>query len=169
MRKRSVFLFIILFNSLAFGQTGHLLSYSSHKFPCDSGTTTLDINRCSGIRLDYADSLLNDLYDKIIKSLDKEIVESQNKLKLEQSKKDTAIEHKETIQFLIKDVDYNQRLKESIVKSQREWIKVAGLNLEVIEIMSEGGTGFVAEENQSLIDDDLERIKKLDSFYYIDK
>ena len=168
MKSIGIFLFVIFLNCFAFGQSDPLENFNSHKFPCDTATTTLEINICAGIKSEYADSLLNDLYNKIIKSIDRDINENKKELKLKQSQKDSSPDRKEYIQFLIKQIEYDQRLKISIIKSQREWIKVRDLNLEVVSITCEGGRECIAIENLSELDDILERIKKLQSFYDVD-
>ena len=168
MKYLNIIFFVFLSITYTFGQTDYINDYYSHKFPCDSGSTTLEINICSGIKRDYSDSLLNVVYNKIIKSLNKDIIDNELQLKTEQLKKHTVKEDKEKIEFLIKEISYNKRLKESIIKSQRKWIELRDLNMAVISITYEGGKAFVSIENQSLIDDTLTRIKKLLSFYEID-
>ncbi|MEO8149304.1 MAG: lysozyme inhibitor LprI family protein [Bacteroidia bacterium] len=163
------FLFFYFSVSSALGQDDPVKLFHSHKFPCDTNGTTLDINMCSGIKFDFADSLLNVVYNKIIKAIEAEQREDKEKLKLEQSKNDTSVKSKEWIEFLKKEIDFNKRYKESIIKSQVEWIKLRDLNVNVVSIKSEGGTGYIAIENLSLIDETLERIKKLNSFYYTGK
>lgn len=145
-------------------QTSLVDVYNAHTFPCDSAGTTVEINICSGVKLEFADSLLNFAYRKIIKSLNNYIANDKKEIEIEQIKKDTGSESKEYIQSLFKDIDYNQRLKKSIIKSQQQWIKVRDLNYEVTRITCEGGTACTAISNQSLIDDALDRIKKLESF-----
>ncbi len=71
------------------------------------------------------------------------------------------------IKFLVEEIDQNARLKKNIIKSQLAWIKERDLNYIVTSINC-GGSGYIACENESLINDTLDRIKKLQSFYYID-
>jgi uncharacterized protein YecT (DUF1311 family) len=59
-------------------------------------------------------------------------------------------------------------LKNSIVESQKQWIKYRDENAEVIGITCETGTGCTAEINGSLISDTLDRIKVLQSLYNTD-
>lgn len=167
MKLSSIFFFLILFNTFVFGQSDVIEKFDSHKFPCDTGTSTLEYNLCAGIRSEYADSLLNDIYKKIIKSVDREIIADKRKLKLKQSRKDSSLESKDDIQFL-QEIDYDQRLKISIINSQKEWVKVRDLNSEVVRITCEGGSACVGIDNLAELDDTLERIKKLLSFYDID-
>ncbi len=68
---------------MTYGQDDVLNEYNNHIFPCDDGGTTIEINICSGIRRDYADSLLNMVYNKIMRSLDKDILEAKKMMKLE--------------------------------------------------------------------------------------
>jgi uncharacterized protein YecT (DUF1311 family) len=168
MKYLTTIFFSFFYILIAKGQTDFLADFKSHKFPCDSESTTLEINFCSGVRRDYADSLLNVAYNRIIKSLEKEIFVDQNKLKDEKLKRDSSSESKETIEFLSTEISYNKRLKESIIKSQRKWVELRDLNMEVVSITCEGGTAFVAIENQSIIEDTLDRIKKLEDFYDVE-
>jgi uncharacterized protein YecT (DUF1311 family) len=165
MRSYVILLFIVSCCQISFGQIDLVAKFKAHKFPCDSGVTSLEANICSGVKRDYADSLLNHLYNKIIRSLDKEIREAKKEISAEQSKKDSGTESKENIKFLLKEIERNQRLRISIIKSQKEWIKVRDYNAEVIRISCEGATSCTSMENQSLLDDTLERIKILESFY----
>lgn len=165
MKSFTIILFCISIGTNAIGQIDPLADFQSHKFPCDTGWTTMEINICFGIKFEYADSLLNMVYNKIIKELDSEIKYANNVLQAEQLKKPVSKEIKEQIESYLKDLSYVQRLKESIIKSQRKWLELRDLNWAVISIGCEGGKAFVAIENQSLIDDTLERIKKLQKFY----
>lgn len=157
--------FLFLLSASVFGQEDPVKLFHSHKFPCDTADNTIEINICSGIKRDFADSLLNSVYNEIINALKAEEMEDENKLKVALSKNDTSSITKESIDFIKKDIDYIRKLKNKIVMSQEAWIKSRDLNVDVIVIKSEGGTGFVAQENQSLIEDTLERIEKLKSFY----
>jgi uncharacterized protein YecT (DUF1311 family) len=165
MKMINLFLFLVLASSVCYSQSDPIEDFRSHKFPCDSGNTTLEINMCAGVKSEYADSLLNDIYHKIIRSINKEISTAKKELKIRQSKKSNSPETKEDIQFLTIGIDQDQRLKTSIIASQKEWIKLRELNAEVISITCEGGHECVTITNLAEIDDILERIKKLQSFY----
>ena len=69
MKFPGIFFFTFLFISPSFSQTDIVDKFNGHKFPCDSGTSTLEINICSGIKSEYADSLLNSVYKKIINAI----------------------------------------------------------------------------------------------------
>jgi uncharacterized protein YecT (DUF1311 family) len=165
MKLLTCFLFLTLTNFSGYSQSDPIEDFKCHKFPCDSGSTTLEINFCSGAKLEYVDSLLNAIYRKIIKSINKEIVVDEKKLKIKQSIKIDSIKNKDEILFLVNEINYDQRLKTSIIQSQKEWIKMRDLNSKVISITCEGGRECIAINNLAEIDDVLERIKKLQSFY----
>ena len=137
--------------------------YEAHTFPCDKESTTLEINICSGAKAEFADSLLNKLYRKILKSLDKDIL--KDKTILNGKKAGNKQADKDEVSFLLKNIDHNQRLKETIINSQRQWIKLRDANIEVERINCEGGTACVAMVNEAYIEETLDRIKKLESFY----
>jgi uncharacterized protein YecT (DUF1311 family) len=173
MKTFFLILFVLLVSLSTLGQNDFsgieqndvLKIYLLHIFPCDSSTTTLDINRCSGIRRDFADSLLNDYYHKILISLDNDISEWDSIPAPGQSGPDTSAEHKED-QKQIKGMGMHYtRLKVSLIKSQQEWLKLKELDLDMASIQCEGGTGCTAEENYSLITDILDRIKKLQTLF----
>ncbi len=166
MKLIAFFLFLILANFSSYSQTHTIEKFKSHKFPCDSGGTTLEFNLCTRVKLEYADSLLNAIYRKIIRSINKEIINDEKELKIKQSKKIDSLKNVDTIQFLAKEIDYNKRLKMGIIQSQKEWIKVRDLNSKVISITCEGGHACVGIDNLAEMDDILERIKKLQSFYF---
>jgi uncharacterized protein YecT (DUF1311 family) len=165
MKLPAFFLFLTLTGFAGYSQSDPIKDFKSHKFPCDSGSTTLEINFCSGAKLEYVDSLLNSIYRKIITSINKEIIDDKKKLKIKQSIKIDSIKNKDDILYLFNEINYNQRLKTSIVQSQKEWIKTRDLNSKVISITCEGGRECIAINNLAEIDDVLERIKKLQSFY----
>jgi len=48
---------------------------------------------------------------------------------------------------LFKEIGQNQKLQQIIINSQRQWVKVSDLNVEVVQLNSEGGTGCVAIAN----------------------
>jgi hypothetical protein len=48
---------------------------------------------------------------------------------------------------LFKEIGQNQKLQQIIINSQRQWVKVSDLNVEVVQLNCEGGTGCVAIAN----------------------
>jgi uncharacterized protein YecT (DUF1311 family) len=162
MRPLLILSFILLAKS-SFAQSDKVAVFNAHKFPCEDNTTTLETNICSGIQFDYADSLLNLVYRRAIKSLDKEIAATEKSIKTEQAKKETD-QNKEDIEFAKKQLDNSKRLKENLIRSQQAWIKLRDLNAEIVRTQHEGGTANVAYTNESMIYDTLDRIKKLQEF-----
>jgi uncharacterized protein YecT (DUF1311 family) len=136
--------------------------YDAHTFPCDTGTGTVEINICSGVKAEFADSLLNRLYKKILRSIDKEIASYQAILSRE--KANIKNPNKDDINSTIKIIDQNQRLKKAIINSQRQWLKVRDANVEVAHINCEGGSGCNAITNDAYTEETLDRIRKLESF-----
>jgi uncharacterized protein YecT (DUF1311 family) len=155
------FIFYMLSYSSA-AQSSVVDIYEAHTFPCDSIDGNWEANMCSGEKADFADSLLNRLYKEILRSLDKEIAKDQVALK--RAKANTKTPDKDEIRMRATDIDHNQRLKQSIINSQRQWIKTRDTNLEVEQINCEGGSGCIAIVNQALVEETLDRIRKLESF-----
>ena len=137
--------------------------YKNHRFPCDDETSNLANNICSGIRYEFADSLMNKLYRKIMKSLDDEIAICNLAIKREKGAKDST-----NLKFALEDKNRYSRIKQAIVNSQREWIKLRDLNCAVEAIFCEGGTGCTAITNEAYIEETLARIKRLESFNIFD-
>lgn len=71
---RFFFLLTVLFFSTAVFSQEHIADlFEKKKFTCDTSYSQLELNICSGEKAAYADSLLNLLYSKIIRHLDKQI------------------------------------------------------------------------------------------------
>ena len=161
---------LILFLALYFiphrllGQRSLVDVYNNHEFPCDIESTTVAINICSGIKTEFVDSLLNTLYKKILKSVDKEISTYSNAAKQKKTNKNDSAE----VRFAVKQRDYYMRIKQSIVNSQTEWVKLRDLNSRVEQILCDGGTACTTLVNEAYVNDTLDRIKKLESFELID-
>jgi uncharacterized protein YecT (DUF1311 family) len=116
-----LFLFIAFFfllSLISYGQRSYVDIFNSHSFPCDSGGTTLEVNICSGEKADFADSLLNKLYKKILKGIDDEIANDNRQLIKLQRLKTKNKESQSNIEVLIKEINYDKRLKQSIIKSR---------------------------------------------------
>ncbi|WP_460558038.1 lysozyme inhibitor LprI family protein [Ferruginibacter profundus] len=161
---KSLLLFFV-FYSIPFhspAQSSVVDIYEAHTFPCDTGTGTVEINLCSGTKAEFADSLLNRLYKNILRSIDKEIKADQ--IALAKEKKLSKTPDKDQIYFRTKNIDQNQRLKNAIINSQRQWIKTRDANVEVAHINCEGGSGCNAMSNDAYTEETLDRIRKLESF-----
>jgi uncharacterized protein YecT (DUF1311 family) len=162
MRSLPVFLLFYLAPFYSPAQSSVVDVYNAHHFACDSGSGTLETNICSGVKVHFADSLLNRLYKNLLRSIDKEI--THHKTTLTKLKTNIKEPNKDDIDFSIKSINYSQRLKQSIITSQRQWIKAKDANLAVVKINCEGGTGCIAITNEACIVEILDRIKKLESF-----
>jgi len=146
------------------GQESLVDVYKNHKFPCDSESTNVKINICSGVKTGFVDSLLNNLYNKILRSIDKEISTHNNAAKQKQTNKNDSAE----VRFAMEQRDYYMRIKQSIVNSQTEWIKLRDLNSRVEQLLCNGGAACTTLVNEAYVEDTLDRIKKLESFGLID-
>jgi uncharacterized protein YecT (DUF1311 family) len=165
MKSFLLIAFSFLLSLSLYGQRSYVDIFNSHSFPCDSEATTLEINICSGQKADFADSLLNKLYKSIVKGIDKEIVNDNKQLTKLQGLKTKNKESESNIGVLIKEINYDKRLKQSIINSQAQWIKLRDANSKVVSINCEGGTGCTAEINSAWLEETLLRIKQLESFY----
>ena len=110
------------------------------------------------------DSAMKLIYCKMVFALDSEVSGFKGILNQELSKNDSLDMRKANINEWTKSIDKFKSIKDDLVKSQQEWEKERDHNFNVISALVEGGSGFVEFENQSLIDDTLERIKKLLTF-----
>jgi uncharacterized protein YecT (DUF1311 family) len=164
MKTLYIVIFFLLLKLTVLGQPDMYNNIQTHIFPCDTGKTTYDRNRCSGIKRDYFDSTMKLIFNKIDFALESEITDLKVILKQELSKKDSIVMRKVNLSDLTKSIEKLKSLKDDLVKSQKVWEKERDHNVRVISALVEGGSGFVEFENQSLIDDTLERISKLLTF-----
>jgi len=134
--------------------------YNDHHFPCDSGVTSLEINLCTGEKADFADSLLNKVYYKIIKELDKQIASYSATISPKTGKKFDSSE----IKFAIEQRKLNVRIKQNLVKSQQQWLKTRSADCELQRCMCEGGSGCIGIVNDLYIRETLSRITQLEEF-----
>lgn len=168
MKRISFLIFSIFCTTYLYSQDDPAAIFNSHVFPCDSGSTTLETNLCSGEKFEFADSLLNRVYKKILKAIDKDTQDDKRRLLDKSSKQETSSEVNESIKFLKEEIAHNDRLKKSIVESQKQWIKYRDANAEAVRITCETGTACITEVNDSLINDTLDRIKTLRSLYDVE-
>ncbi|MGZ3848662.1 MAG: lysozyme inhibitor LprI family protein [Flavisolibacter sp.] len=139
--------------------------FQSHQFPCDTQTTTLETNICLGKKLEFADSLLNLTFHRILRPLDKSIKEDNVKIKALISKTILTDEERSDLKYYTNDLNQNQKTKQAIIKSQKAWIHLRDSNEDAVRTHCEGGTGCYGEVNQSSIYDTIERIKKLRQYF----
>jgi len=98
-----IFLPLLLFsNNYSSAQSSLVTVYNTHIFSCDKGGSTWETNMCSGEKVDFADSLLNKLYNQILKSLDKEIANDKTNIIKERANKDTSKIDKSIIDSCLK-------------------------------------------------------------------
>ena len=123
--------------------------YYSHKFSCDSGYTSLEINLCSFEKLNFANSLLNELVNSELNKLDDLI--KRNKEEVLKTKDNT---------FFANCLRINTSEKEEFMKSQKLWEEIRRSNSKIFNIGCDTGTGCVGIVNEAEIKDVLSRIKK---------
>jgi hypothetical protein len=109
MKRIYPLIFLLLCKSHLYSQNDPVSIFNSHVFPCDSGSTTLEVNFCSGDKFDFVDSLLNGVYKRIIKAIDKDIHDDKRRIIEISSKKDTGSNDKESIRFLKDEIAHNDR------------------------------------------------------------
>lgn len=166
-----IFLFtsFILCRSYLYSQDDPIAIFNSHVFPCDTNVTTLEANFCSGEKFAFADSLLNNVYKKILKAIDTEIQDNKRSIMETSSKKDSSSKTMTSLKVLREEMAQNDRLKKSIIASQKQWIKYRDSNAEAVGVGCETGTACTTEVNQSMIHDTLERIEVLQGLYNTDE
>lgn len=124
--------------------------YNSHKFSCDSGYTSLEINLCSFEKLNFANILLNELVNSELNKLDDLI--RRNKEEVLKTKNNT---------FFANCLRINTSEKEEFMKSQKLWEEIRRSNSKIFNIGCDTGTGCVGIVNEAEIEDVLSRIKKI--------
>ncbi len=166
MKLLTLIFFVSLLPTLSAAQQSLTEVYESRTFPCDTMSGTTQANICSGKRVAFADSLLNRLYKKIMKTLNSQVVQAKHQVQEVRAKGKNidSIEWHYSMELL----SYVLKLKTAIETSQSQWIKLKNANIAVIKINCEGGTSCVAITNDALIEEILNRIKKLESFGIID-
>lgn len=163
---KSIF-FLLLFLATAstsfLGQKSLVDLFEAHRFLCDSGSTSLEINICSGERLHFADSLMALAYKRLLRSVDEEIAGYQNDLKAKRSIVVKAKNDSIQINAFSKEVARLKKYKQSIVTAQSQWKKSLDTEASVEQSNCEGGTGCVGMVNQFMTDQILNRISRLES------
>jgi uncharacterized protein YecT (DUF1311 family) len=160
MRFLLVLFLFISFNAV--GQKRLVDVFNRHKFACDEGGTTPEVNICSGEKVAFADSLLKRLWTRKLKSLDKDIQDhSIDHLKRKGQKIDSS-----DFDFFNKQRAHYSRLKHKLIRSQQAWVKLRERNYEYARESCSGGTACSAIANDVYINDTLDRIKWLEDMMY---
>lgn len=148
-------LFLLIWNLAAFCQKGWASVYDKHRFACDSGTTQLEMNICSAEKADFADSLINRLYRKMIRSLDLQIIEKTNILrKRSLDSSGRAFVEMERKRYL--------DAKQALIVSQRRWKEYRDADCDLERVRCEGGSACNYIVNSRYIDMTLARIADLE-------
>jgi len=158
--KLLLFLTVSFCAMTAIAQSSVVDIYKDHHFPCDSGTSSLETNLCTGKKADFADSLLNEVYHKLLKNIDEEIRSySDTKIPKGATKLDLS-----EIKFAVEQKNFFVRVKQNLVKSQQQWLKTRSADCEVQQSMCDGGSGCVGIVNDLYIRETLSRIRQLEEF-----
>lgn len=130
--------------------TDPIYIYHSKKFHCDSANLTYPSNICIGEKLQFADSLLNQLLKSKLNKLDKFI-------KID---KEVSLKDKGNV-FFIDALKINTAYKENLLKSQKLWEQMRLLNSENVRLGCNGATGCSGIISKSEINYILQRIEEL--------
>lgn len=150
-------LVMVFFSNTASSQKKIADLFDKKIFACDTGFTQLKLNICSGEKAEYADSLLNNLYKKIVRHLNKQI---QLQDKALSNKNIDSSERK----FTKRERDYYYLTKQALVRSQQQWINFRKADCELERVGCEGGTACNYIVNTHFIEMTLDRIRALEEF-----
>lgn len=140
--------------TISIDKTDPIYIFNSKKFPCDSGASTYESNLCSGEKLHFADSLLNEVVKLNIKEFDKYIKQD----------KEGTLKAKDNTYF-VNSLKTNIASKDNFIKAQKKWEELRVLNSEYVSIGCEGGTGCPGIVNSKEIKAVLDRIKEIKELY----
>ncbi|MRX39749.1 hypothetical protein GJU43_10725 [Flavobacterium sp. LC2016-23] len=130
--------------------------YNTHKFPRDSGYTSYDYNMNTGERLQFADSLLNELLKSKLNMLNKYIkIDKEMVLKV----KDNT--------FFVKALKINIGQKNNLAKSQKLWEQMRKLNYDNVWLGCSGATactGIANDADIKFVLERMEKIKKIEAY-----
>ena len=125
--------------------------FNSKKFACDSGgSSSYETNLCFGEKLEFADSLLTEVFKSKILLLDKYI--KMDKEAVSKVKDNT---------FFVNALRINIAQKENLLKSQKLWDQMRILNSKDVELGCEGGTGCAGIVSQAETNYVLKRIEEI--------
>ncbi|MFH6997069.1 hypothetical protein ACHRVZ_03995 [Flavobacterium sp. FlaQc-57] len=125
--------------------------YNSRKFPCDKDNGSgLGYAICTFERLQFADSLLNNVVKNRVKEFDDFI--KRNKEGAEKAQDNT---------YFVNCLRINLAAKENFIKSQKVWEEMRSLNSEDVKLGCDGGSGCTGITNDAEIKYVLERIEKI--------
>jgi len=124
----------------------HLKSQNyDFELPCDTLTTQLEMNRCTGLKSKIIDSLVNTKYNCFKKIL-------ENDFKQSMSENDTL------------QANYYEKLIDALDGSQKSYLALAKANRLFYNNVYDGGSMRGMVVNLSSVADGLDRLKKLDDF-----
>jgi len=155
---RIIFLLAMLFfNINAYSQKHIADLFNEKKIACDTGFSQLELNICTAEKAGYADSLLNYLYKKIIRHLNKQI-QIQEKALLNKNI-DSSVR-----KFTLKERDHFRATKLALVSSQQQWMNSRKADCELEREGCKGGTACNYIVNSRFIKMTLDRIRTLEEF-----
>lgn len=130
--------------------------YNTHKFPRDSGYTSYDYNMNTGERLQFADSLLNELLKSKLNMLNKYIkIDKEMVLKVKDN------------MFFVKALKINIGQKNNLAKSQKLWEQMRKLNYDNVWLGCSGATactGIANDADIKFVLERMEKIKKIEAY-----
>lgn len=145
------------FNFTAFSQKHIADLFDKKKFACDTSYSQLELNICSGEKAAYADSLLNLLYSKIIRHLNKQIQLHEKK---SLNKTVDSLGRK----FALMEYEHYRSTKKALVSSQNQWISSRKADCALEREGCKGGTACNLFVNNRFIKMTLDRIRTLEEF-----
>lgn len=131
--------------------------FNTKKFSCDlNGSSSYETNLCLGEKLEFADSLLREVFESKILLLDKYI--KMDKEVVSKIRDNT---------FFVNALRLNTAQKENLIKSQELWEQMRILNSKGAELACDGGTGcsgFVSQAETKYVLNRIEEIKNINGY-----
>ncbi|PBJ12295.1 DUF1311 domain-containing protein [Flavobacterium sp. ACN6] len=144
-------------NHIEMDKNDPIFIFNSKKFACDSGgSSSYETNLCFGEKLEFADSLLTEVFKNKILLLDKYV--KMDKEVISKTKDNT---------FFVKALRLNTAQKENLIKSQKLWDQMRVLNSKDVELACDGGTGcsgFVSRAETNYVLKRIEEIKNINGY-----
>jgi uncharacterized protein YecT (DUF1311 family) len=135
--------------------------FKKHHFACDSGYTQLEMSICSAEKADFVDSLMNSLYRKMIRSLDRKIQVETTRLA---DKRLDSSEHA----FAEMQRSHYRSTKQALVQSQIQWKRCREADCELERVGCEGGSACNMIVSIRYVEMTLGRIEVLEEFGLLD-
>ncbi|MBA0882573.1 hypothetical protein [Flavobacterium undicola] len=125
--------------------------YISHKFPCDLAYGSIEVDLCTKEKLQFSNSLLNQLVKNKLNIVDSLI----------EVDKETILKDNNNSAFFVKCLKINLQQKQRFIDYQKYWNITRKLNCEIVKSGCEGSTGCIGIVNEAEIKIVLNRIKEI--------